>query len=251
MLRRCILCARLLLRDRQFTRAGVFVWMIAITTWGFVSSSPVPIVTPSIVDGFSVWEGIGELVGSSRVCQTFVARYDGLSFVRVRLNNYGRRNTGPFHFALRTRPDAPQDILTFSHDASQVENNAYHTVEFPPIHGSAGRSYCFCLEAPKAELLNSITALGVVADMYPHGEAIFRGMWGESAGVRDLDFHLGYRPSMLDRLIILSERLPANKPMVFGSRWFYVLLGLAYLAFWYLVLVKIVMERGKHCNRGH
>ena len=184
--------------------------------------------------------GLGNLVATSRACQTFVAQYDGLSQIRILLYDYGRKNSGPFYFYLRKAPDAAENIVSLTDDASEVDNNVHHTFEFPPIKDSAGRSYAFCLEAPEAPLDSSITAKGFWDDWYPEGEAVLRDMWGGDVGVQDLDFHLGYRLSLWDKLRILSERLVANKPFLCGARWFYVVLGVTYLVLLYGLFVKVM-----------
>jgi hypothetical protein len=184
-------------------------------------------------------EGIGELVASSRVCQTFVSPYDNLSRIEIALSDYGRKNTGPFLFHLRNAPDDDQAIVTLTLDASIVKNANYTLFEFPPIPDSAGRTYAFCLEAPQAELLNSITAVGILGDTYMDGEAIFREMWGHSAGISDLDFRLGYAFSLWDRLVVFSEQLTRHKSLVCGDWRFYALLCALYLALLYRLFLKL------------
>ncbi len=181
-------------------------------------------------------EVIGELAASSRVCQSFVARYDGLSRVEVAMFDYGRRNVGPFEFSLRPSPDAP-DIVILVHDASTVKDGTYHIFGFAPIVNSAGRRFYFCLQAPHAELQKAVSAWGFTEDVYPRGEAVFRGMWGQKAGVRDLDFRLGYKPGTGERLSILFQRLVSHAP----GKWFYVALILAWwaaLCIWLYVFVQ-------------
>ena len=215
-------------------------------------------------------EGIGELVATARACQTFVAQYDGLSQVRVMLDDLGRENSWPFQFTLRSIPDADGvsdalevpgaseapdaskvpdadgDIVRLTHDASDVKLGQLHLFEFAPVRDSDGGAYVFCLEAPQAPLDNSITAIGMLDDWYPDGKAVFHDMWGERAGVQDLDFYLGYRLSPGDKLRVLSERLAAGKPFLFGRRWFYVLLGAIYLAaLWTLLVKSIPLSGGK------
>jgi len=181
-------------------------------------------------------EGIGELVATSRACQTFVAQYDGLHRVVVKLDNLGRENSGPFAFALRTAPDADQNLVSLTHDASTVGSHAYHTFGFAPISDSAGQHYSFCLEAPKAGLDSAITAIGTLEDTYPDGQVVFRDMWGARAGVQDLDFSLMYRLSPWKKLAALGARLAANKPFLCGRAWFYGFLGIVYLALLYKLL---------------
>ena len=182
--------------------------------------------------------GIGDLVASSRVCQTFVSEYNGLAQIEVVLHTMERETRGPFHFYLRTTPDAPEDLVALAHDAAEVENDVYRVFEFPSIRDSGGQSYVFCLEAPMAEQKRSITVIGTLEDRYPDGEATFREMWGGAAGIQDLDFRLVYHLSWWQKLVALSERVTANKPFLCGAPWFYALLGIAYLALLYALFLK-------------
>jgi hypothetical protein len=191
-----------------------------------------------------VREGIGELVATSRVCQTFVAQYDGLARVVVKLDDLGRENSGPFTFVLRAGPDADQDLVSLTHDASTVGSHVYHTFAFDALGDSAGQRYIFCLEAPEAGLDNAITAIGTLEDTYSEGQAVFRDMWGARAGVQDLDFSLVYRLSLWKKLAAVGARLAANKPFLWGSGWFYGFLGTVYLALLYR-LFQLMPPRGK------
>lgn len=183
---------------------------------------------------------MGELVATSRVCQTFVAQYDGLAQVEVMLTDYDREASGPFHFYVRPEPDAGQDLVLLIHDASEVTGGIYHVFRFPPIRDSAGRSYRYCMEAPEAELHSSITAVGTVEDWYAEGKATVHDMWIDERGVQDLDFRLGYRLSLLEGATVLSDRLVADKPLLCGAKWFYALLGITYLALLYVLFARSV-----------
>jgi hypothetical protein len=184
-------------------------------------------------------DGIGELVGSSRACQTFMSPYNNLNQIEIMLSNYDRQNTGPFLFHLRHAPDDEKPIVTLTLDASIVKKTDYVLFEFPPIPDSGEQTYAFCLEAPEAELLNSITALGVLGDTYLNGEAIFRDMWGQKAGISDLDFRVGYALSAWDKLVVFAEQLTRYKPLICGDWRLYVLLGISYLALLYGLVLKI------------
>jgi hypothetical protein len=185
-------------------------------------------------------EGVGELAGTARACQTFRAAYDRLTRIDVRLDNLGRASSGTFTFDLRAAPDASEALVTLSHDAAEVGSHTYHTFAFPPINGSAGQRYAFCLTAPQAELAGAITAIGTLHDVYPEGEATFHDMWGQAAGVQDLDFHLGYRLTLWRKLVLLADRLAENKPYLCGAKWFYAALAAAYLALLYALFVKLL-----------
>jgi hypothetical protein len=180
---------------------------------------------------------VGELVGSATVGQTFVSAYPGLSRVEVLLASYDRHIAGSFLFHLRAAPDASDDLVVLAYDASQVEENAFHVFQFPPIRDSAGRSFYFYLQAPQAESGNALTVWGSTQDAYPDGEAVFRGMQGR--GVRDLTFRVGYDPALPERVGILLGRLTAAKPLLWGDRRWYVVLAMAHLALLYALFFRL------------
>lgn len=190
---------------------------------------------------------VGEILPPAHVCQTFAAEYPNLILVEVRFATYARENTGPVIFYLKTSPDATEDLFTFTLDAADLEDNAYHTFEFPPIPDSAGRSFCFCLEAPEAETGNSITVWGATEDAYPDGEAVLEGL--KDRGVRDLTFRLGYDPPLRVRAGILLNNLTADKPSLWGDKWFYVLLAGAYLVLLYALFARAVGMAGSEENK--
>lgn len=186
---------------------------------------------------------LGELVASARVCQTFVAEYEDLSQVEVRLANSDRNGRGAFLFHLYEVGDGEGHLFALLHDASAVIDNAYYAFVFPPIPDSAGRTYRFCLEAPEAELETAIAAVGIAEDAYRRGAATFRDMWHGEA--QDLDFQPGYRLSAVRWAAIFGQRLSAYKPSLFGSGWLYLALGLAYLVLLTLTLALVVPGSGE------
>ncbi len=229
--------------SRITVRLGALALVIGVLVLGTLSAGQPVIRNIRLERGARTTEGIGELVSTSRACQTFRAEYDGLAQVQVRLDDLGRENSGPFHFALRASPDAQEDLVSLTHDASTVEQDTYHTFPFPRLPDSAGQTFAFCLEAPEAGLDNSITAIGTLEDSYPGGQAEFRDMWGAQAGVQDLDFYLGYRLPFWVTVDVLLDRLTANKPFLCGMRWFYILLGAVYLALLYALTVRFVPQQ--------
>lgn len=178
---------------------------------------------------------VGELVVSAEVGQTFVAEYAGLSRVEILLATYARRNTGTLVFHLRDAEDAAEDLVTLTIGVAKVEDNAYHTFEFPPISDSADRTFYFYLEAPKAKPGNAITVWGATEDAYPDGEAVLEGLEGHN--VHDLTFRLGYDLPMKVKVDIFLERLVANKPSLWGDKWLYISLVVAYLSLLYALFI--------------
>lgn len=183
--------------------------------------------------------GIGELVGTSQVCQTFLSEYSQLAQVEVAFATFDRQNIGTLIFVLHSAQGAPQDIVTLSLDISQIKDNKYHSFVFPPRADSAGKTYVFCLEAPDVDLASAITPIGILQDVYPDGQASFRDMWGESAGVQDLDFRIGYTFSFSQKPGVLADRITRYKPFLCGDWRFYVLLVIVYLVLLYGLFFKL------------
>ena len=167
---------------------------------------------------------------------------DGLYRIDVMLFDYRRKNTTPFIFHLRTEPNSTQDLVLQEHNALEVRRNFYHEFEFEPLPHSKDQAYSFCLEAPQAELRDSITIIGTFKDVYPQGRAVFRDMWGEGIGIQDLDFRLVYRTSLplASKIRIIAQRLTQYKPSLLGDWPLYALLGTLYLIGLYALFVKVL-----------
>ncbi len=197
--------------------------------------------------------GLGELVGTAQVCQTFVAEYAQLAQVEVVFSTFDRQNVGTLTFVLRTSSDVPNDIVTIAQDISLLKNLEYYSFSFPPIVDSAGKTYAFCLEAPGVDLASSVTPLGIKHDTYPDGQVTFRDMWGEEAGVRDLDFRVGYTWSFSQKLLVLSDQLTRQKPFLLGNWGFYAFLIITYLILLYILFFELdqFMSRGRDDSLTH
>ncbi len=180
---------------------------------------------------------VGELSSSVTIGQTFVASYDGLSAVQVSLGSYGRENSGEVIFRLCTSEDSTENLVRVRFDAAEVEGNVYRDFEFNPIASSGGRSFCFFLEAPAAQSGNAIGVLGSREDLFPHGQAVVSGL--EAGDVSDLAFQLQYDPPLPGEIDAFLDRLAANKPSIFGDRWFYIGLCVAYLGLLYPFVLRL------------
>ncbi|RLG44160.1 MAG: hypothetical protein DRN81_05160, partial [Thermoproteota archaeon] len=227
---------------RKWRWLGALALTAAIALLGIAALSRVPLtITPRVLKANgpirklhgSLWawpevgginpqdNTVGEILAPSLACQTITAEHSGLFLVEVRFATLARENTGPLVFRLKTSPDAAQDLFAATIETADLEDNAYHAFEFPPLPDSAGRTFCFCLEAPEAEPGNGITVWGATEDEYPDGEAVLVGL--DDRGVRDLTFRLGYDPPLGEKASILLNRLAANKPSLWGDKRFYIL----------------------------
>ncbi|MDY7041528.1 MAG: hypothetical protein SVX38_11750 [Chloroflexota bacterium] len=180
---------------------------------------------------------VGGLVSSRTIGQTFVAEYTDLFRIEVKLSNYGRSSSGPLVFHLKADPEASDDLITLTLNAADIQNNAYHVFEFPPIHDSAGQAFYFYLEAPGVEPNDAIGVWGTAKDAYSDGEAVLHGV--PTQDVRDLTFRLRYRLSWWQVIGIILDRLASHKPSLWGNPWFYGFLGVSYLLLLYAFFVQV------------
>lgn len=168
---------------------------------------------------------IGELVRGREACQTFRALYPGLAEIRVQGGSGGRRLQGPLVFRLWAE-GAEKPVRMVTMEVTVRGEAAALPFRFPPIAGSAGRRWRFCLEAPEAGAGRGVVLWGAeVAG--EAGEIDLRGFEGEAVRrARALSFEARYALSPLERLLLLGQRLARGKPGPWGSPATYgVLLG--------------------------
>jgi hypothetical protein len=179
-----------------------------------------------------------ELAATATVGQVFVAEYDGLCSVQVKLENQAERNEEVLTFHLQESSSGGYDYAILDLDASEVNDRSYLLFEFPCIRHSAGESFYFYLEGTLQALAPPVRVVGSTEDTYPHGEAVLLDL-EENNTVRDLVFRLGYDPPLLDKAEILLDRIVTNKPSLWGDKYLYIALALAHLALVYVLFLRV------------
>ena len=179
----------------------------------------------------------GEIVAGGSIGQTFVAEYDGLSGVDVRLGTYGRqadahRATLVMH--LRADPSSKTDIATASLPPSVVldENGWYH-FSFPAIDGSRGKAYYVQVDLPDGSLANGLGLYwykpNPLGDPYPQGVAYLNGKPTRS----DLTFGLGYAaPPLQVWMGMLGSAAANSSPWAIGALLVIALAGIVWALVW-------------------
>lgn len=159
---------------------------------------------------------IGELVRGREACQTFRAPYPALAEIRVQGGSGGRRLQGPLVFRLWAEgTERPVRMVTM--EVAVIGEAAALPFRFPPIAGSAGRLWRFCLEAPEAGAGQGVLLWGAEVGVEA-GEISLRGFEGEAVHrARALSFEARYALSPLERLLLLDQRLARGKPGPWGS----------------------------------
>lgn len=193
----------------------------------------------------------GEIRGSITIGQLFTAPYNGLYRIDVSMATYARENTHDVFFHLRSSPQAEHDLVTITVNAREIEDNQFRPCIFEPIRDSAGKSYYFFFDSPDSLPGDAITVWGTIKELYPEGQ-LYRN---HQAAGGDLVFLIYYRPSTLDKVDILLDRLTANKPLFWGDRRFYLLLALLCMALLALFVVEIAKnppeEKSSDDEVGH
>jgi hypothetical protein len=112
---------------------------------------------------------VGAITDSNLPGQTFVAGQDNLGRIDVRGATFGGRARGRLRFHLKTDPAAATDLATVDLDVSQLEDNGWWNLRFPPIAQARGRSFYFYFDAPGVGPDQAATLWYQAADPYTAG----------------------------------------------------------------------------------
>jgi Predicted membrane protein (DUF2142) len=138
----------------------------------------------------------GELLAGESLGQSFVAHYDGLAGVEVRIATYGHAtDTARSTLVLRLRasPDSREDIATASLPPDvALKADDWHLFRFTPIANSRGKPYFLLVETPDGAPGKSMSLFWfqppTTGDPYGEGSAYRNGQ----ATRGDLAFGLQY-----------------------------------------------------------
>jgi hypothetical protein len=150
------------------------------------------------------------IYGIYQIGQTFIAKRDGLARIDIMLGTHGRRNTGSLRFRLWELGTPRQQRADLTIEASEVKNNLYHALRFPPISDSRDKTYYFLLAAPQASPDNCLSAWMNDQNIYREGTYWFRDREAEG----DLIFRVYSKRPVFTEL----GRIVRNYSGVFGSR---------------------------------
>jgi len=166
----------------------------------------------------------GEIWGPREVGQSFLGRYPGLHRIDVLMATYARQNSRDLYFHLVREPEPGIQLLQCSFNAGDVQDNAYHSFDFPPLERSRGERFFFSFRSPDSSPGDAITVWSTATDSYPQGSLYIDGAPGEG----DLTFAAFYKGRPLEVLTSVYRGLGKNKT-AFWSNGNFALLTLAYL----------------------
>jgi hypothetical protein len=127
---------------------------------------------PNLVPGVhqdSSTTPVGEIYGTYRPGQTFVAAADNLSQIQVLGATYTRILTGTLIFHLKLDPNSPTDLVTQDVPLTGLADNTWWKISFPPLRQSAGRTFYFYLESPGGHAGGAATLWYQPDDQYSAG----------------------------------------------------------------------------------
>lgn len=203
----------------QIFALSVFVVSLALAGWSFLDRV-------TLNEGNRLAQvSPGELYGGAHFGQTFVASHPDLFRIEVVMSTYGRRNTHNVIFHLKEDVASQTDLVSITLNANDVRDEAWQSFSFPPMPDSAGKSFYFYLESPESEPGNAVTVMGREGNPYPGGQAFVSGQPVPG----DMAFRVNYAISWQQKIELVLEGLTANKPSIWGSRCFYILLAVLYV----------------------
>lgn len=219
------------------------------------------------------------LYGAARITQTIQSKYPGLHRVEIYFNNQGDQRKGTVVFRLKQSCGDSADLKTIFTPQSEIVDNEFHPFSFEPIDNSANRQYCIVLEAENLTEADEVGIFTSSTDMYPAGEATFEEdnttvenideaqshssvslvykVWlpvvfnqvAPNQSQSDIGFQLYYNGRIADTIAVLLSQLTAQKPYLFGSVWFYIILFGSYFAVIILLWLTVFKARSSCIDR--
>lgn len=184
-----------------------------------------------VLDGSNV--PIGEIKGTMKVGQTFVADYDNLDRIDVLFATYARQNTHEIIFHLR-EISTSKDITTIKISANDIQDNVMHLFRFNPINDSKGKQYYFFIESPSSVDGNAVTVWILKNSNYNQGQLVL----DDNSTTGDIVFKPYFKTNLKEYTDILLARILLNKPSFFSESFLYVIIAF-YLFFMFILMILL------------
>lgn len=174
-----------------------------------------------------------EITAERAVRQVFVSPRNGLNRLDVYFQTYFRTNTHPvtvrlLQLAPGSDPLAPgTEQFSATFDPASLLAQGWRVFNFAPLPDSAGQTYAIVIESPESVPGNAVTVGGMIgANPYAPGPAFVGGVPLDG----DIAFRACYQMSAAEKWQVFFEQLTHNRPGVWGSPGFYVILLVGYAA---------------------
>jgi hypothetical protein len=154
-----------------------------------------------------------------------VAAYADLYRIDVMLSTDDGPNTHQVILHLRQDVNDQADVLSVPLDTAAVKEGVWRSFIFPPLPDSAGRSFYFYLEAPASQPGDALSVMGSDGDPYRWGQ----GFINRQPASGDMTFRVYYQMGLMQKLGLVTARLAADKPSIWGQASFYLALAAGYI----------------------
>ena len=172
-----------------------------------------------------------QIWGDRIISQSFVAPRSYLNRIDILFQTYQRQNTHDVTFGLLEasaddkNPLAGVELVKRTFNAARINDQSWHTFFFPPIAGSAGKTYVINLQSPESVEGDAITVGGIERNVYAPGTAFL----GQIPVPADITFRACFQMGVREKLWVLSEQITRNRPGLWSEPPFYVSTLVAYL----------------------
>jgi hypothetical protein len=208
-------------RRHLFYLGSIVLWALPLAVVAKLSLDRLPVPTwGNPAGGTSPLE----VTEKMRVGQLFVAPLPGLYRIDVVPERIIAGSALPMTFHLRSDPATGQDIWTTTFTSDQLQDGRPFSFEFPLLRDSSEQTYYFYLEAPGA-VPGTAVAIGYGSGAELDGAGAYVN--GQPVP-GNLQFQTFYSLRTRDKANLLLSRMAEGRPYIFGSKGFYVGLGLAY-----------------------
>jgi len=219
-----------------------------------------------------------QLDQETRLEQSFTATYPGLSQIDILFKGNNASTGQKVEFYLKTSCAAAGELVHLPVQLPPNTNFTFSPFQFSPIDDSAGQTYCIVLQAPDVSPGQPIELQLSAGDLYPRGQLKIYRDRPDKGGNRshsdipdnvdqnykiylpiiyaqpfvngqaradDIGFRLHYKGLVGPTAHVFLSRLVANKPGIWGARWFYGGLVALYIIF-LLGLFYVVQKTIRH-----
>ncbi|MFC1687934.1 hypothetical protein ACFL0L_05175 [Patescibacteria group bacterium] len=237
---------------KVFVKKRYIVPLLSIILWVIMFFLPVGVlVSNSSYD----WDGTRlvlaledeknyELEGESTIIQSFIARHDGVSEIKLPMENLSKSQ----FTVLLVIKDA-EDLSTVreeSIESSLLINNGYYEWQFDPIRPSKNHEFLFTIQIDEPGGEDTLAVRVKATDVYENGLLL-----APENEAEDLVFDFRYQTSSSGEYLgLLWERLQMYKPPFLQGGWLVTLIALWAIGMYLVVFTLVSLFFKKDDDNG-
>jgi len=117
---------------------------------------------------------VGDITREMSVTQTFVSNHRNLSGVALQVATWGRKNQCDVNIHIR-REGSNTDMALEQFKCSEMIDNAWIEVDFPPVADSLDQRFAIIVESPDGAPGNAVTLWAAPTRVYADGQLFING----------------------------------------------------------------------------